>query len=117
MRKKDIDNKELINELADKIDVISDYIETVIDDRIENKERLNRIGIIAGEIIDLINRYIDGDDSVADTDDIDNTPVDDTSDEFDDTDTSNDSDDDFDSDETEDDSDDDFDNDSEEDDE
>ena len=100
LRKKDIDNKELINELADKIDVISDYIETVIDDKIENKERINQIGILAGEIIDLINRYIDGDDSVADTD---NTPVDDTSDEFDDTDTSNDSDDDFDNDSEEDD--------------
>jgi hypothetical protein len=61
IRKKGIDDIELITALADKLDIISDYIETVIDDNVENKEIIKRIGILSGELIDLINKFI-GDD-------------------------------------------------------
>ncbi len=60
--RKNADKIELITQLADKIDIISDYIETVIDDKTENKEYVNMIGKMAGEIVELINQYI-GDDS------------------------------------------------------
>lgn len=60
--RKNVDNIELISNLADKIDTISDYIETVIDDKLENKEYINMIGKMAGEIVALIDQYI-GEDS------------------------------------------------------
>lgn len=62
LRKKDVDNIELITKLADKLDLISDYIETVIDDKTENKEYVKLIGKLSGEIIELINQFI-GDDA------------------------------------------------------
>lgn len=62
LRKKDVDNIELITKLADKLDLISDYIETVIDDKTENKEYIKLIGKLSGEIIELINQFI-GDDA------------------------------------------------------
>lgn len=60
--RKNADKIEIITQLADKIDIISDYIETVLDDKTENKEYVNMIGKMAGEIVELINQYI-GDDS------------------------------------------------------
>ena len=60
--RKNADNIELITQLADKIDIISDYIETVLDDKNENKEYVNMIGKMAGEIVELINQFI-GDDT------------------------------------------------------
>ena len=62
LRKKTVNKAELIEKLADKLDIVSDYIETVIDDKTENKEYVNMIGKMAGEIVELINQYI-GDDS------------------------------------------------------
>lgn len=62
LRKKTVDKAELIEKLADKLDIVSDYIETVIDDKNENKEYVNMVGKLAGEIVDLINQFI-GDDS------------------------------------------------------
>ena len=65
LRKKNADcDATLVAALADKLDLISDYIETVIDDSVENKEIVKRIGIISGEIIDLIDQFI-GDSAVA----------------------------------------------------
>lgn len=61
IRKKGVDEIELITALADKLDLVSDYIETVIDDNVENKEIIKRIGILSGELVDLINKFI-GDD-------------------------------------------------------
>ena len=59
LRKKQGDcDPTLIGALADKLDLISDYIETVIDDTVENKEIVKRIGIISGEIIELIDQFI-----------------------------------------------------------
>lgn len=63
LRKKDVDNVELITDLADKIDLISDYIETVIDDKNENKEYVKLIGKLSGEILELINQFIGDDES------------------------------------------------------
>ena len=63
LRKKDVDNVELITDLADKIDLISDYIETVIDDKNENKEYIKLIGKLSGEILELINQFIGDDES------------------------------------------------------
>lgn len=62
LRKKAVDKAELIEKLADKLDIVSDYIETVIDDKTENKEYVNMIGKMAGEIVALIDQYI-GEDS------------------------------------------------------
>ena len=56
--RKNADKIELITQLADKIDIISDYIETVIDDKTENKEYISMIGKMAGEIVELINQFI-----------------------------------------------------------
>jgi hypothetical protein len=68
LRKKQGDcDPTLIGALADKLDLISDYIETVIDDTVENKEIVKRIGIISGEIIELIDQFI-GDTSANATD-------------------------------------------------
>ena len=68
LRKKQGDcDPTLIGALADKLDLISDYIETVIDDTVENKEIVKRIGIISGEIIELIDQFI-GDTSANTTD-------------------------------------------------
>lgn len=63
--RKNADNVELITQLADKIDLVSDYIETIIDDRTENKEYVNMIGKMAGEIVELINQYIGDSDASA----------------------------------------------------
>ena len=68
MRKKNVENLELISKLAEKLDLISDYIETLIDDSIQNNEMIKRIGKLSGEILDLINEFI-GDDSDVSTDD------------------------------------------------
>lgn len=62
LRKKDTADFEVIAALADKLDLISDFIETVIDDSVENKEMVKRVGIISGEIVALIDQYI-GEDS------------------------------------------------------
>ena len=66
--RKNADKIELITQLADKIDIISDYIETVLDDKNENKEYINMIGKLAGEIVTLIEQYI-GEDSANVADD------------------------------------------------
>ena len=81
--RKNADKIELITQLADKIDIISDYIETVIDDRTENKEYVNMIGKMAGEIVDLINQYIGDSDTPAPVEPeveepVETTPEDDT---------------------------------------
>jgi len=77
IRKKGVDDMELITKLADKLDLISDYIETVIDDHVENKEIIKRIGILSGEIIDTINEFINtGDEAAATT--MNNEPTPDT---------------------------------------
>lgn len=65
IRKKGIDDIEIITTLADKLDVVSDYIETIIDDKVENKEIIKRVGILSGEIINLIEGFI-GDDTSSD---------------------------------------------------
>ena len=62
MRKKNVENLELISKLAEKLDLISDYIETLIDDSIQNNEMIKRIGKLSGELLDLINEFI-GDDA------------------------------------------------------
>lgn len=67
MRKNNVENLELISKLAEKLDLISDYIETLIDDSIQNNEMIKRIGKLSGEILDLINEFI-GDDSDVSTD-------------------------------------------------
>lgn len=54
----DTSKMEIITQLADKLDLISDYIETIIDDKIENKEYIKRIGILANEIVGLIDQFI-----------------------------------------------------------
>jgi hypothetical protein len=67
--RKNADDVELITKLADKIDLVSDYIETVIDDKVENKEYINLIGKLSGEIVDLINQYIGDDESLQNSED------------------------------------------------
>ena len=62
LRKKDTEDFELIASLADKLDLISDFIETVLDDSVENKEMVKRVGMLSGEIVALIDQYI-GEDS------------------------------------------------------
>ncbi len=76
LRKKNVDKIDLISALADKLDLISDYIETVIDDRIENTEMVKRIGILAGDIIGLIDQY-DEDSAIA-SDDVETNDVEDS---------------------------------------
>jgi type II secretory pathway component GspD/PulD (secretin) len=81
--RKNADKIELITQLADKIDIISDYIETIIDDKLENKEYVNMIGKMAGEIVDLINQYIGDSDASAPVEPeveepVETTPEDDT---------------------------------------
>ena len=81
--RKNADNVELITQLADKIDLVSDYIETIIDDRTENKEYVNMIGKMAGEIVELINQYIGDSDASAPVEPeveepVETTPEDDT---------------------------------------
>lgn len=65
LRKKHVDKIELIENLADKLDVISDYIETVIDDKNENKEYVKVVGQLAGEIVSLIDQYMGDSDTTA----------------------------------------------------
>jgi hypothetical protein len=81
--RKNADKIELITQLADKIDIISDYIETIIDDKLENKEYVNMIGKMAGEIVELINQYIGDSDTAASVEPeveepVETTPEDDT---------------------------------------
>lgn len=62
--RKNVENSELIEKLADKIDLLTDYIETVIDDSksVDMKPYIEIIGKTAGEIVELIDQFI-GDDS------------------------------------------------------
>lgn len=78
IRKKNVDEIELITALADKLDLISDFIESIIDDTTENKEIIKRIGILAAEIINLINKFL-GDD-VSDSINNDESTIDDDND-------------------------------------
>ena len=57
--RKDVENSELIEKLADKIDLLTDYIETVIDDSksVDMKPYLDIIGKTAGEIVELIDQF------------------------------------------------------------
>lgn len=78
--RKNVENSELIEKLADKIDLLTDYIETVIDDSksVDMKPYIDIIGKTAGEIVELIDQFI-GDDSAniapeeGDTSEINNT--------------------------------------------
>lgn len=88
---------ETVNSLADDLDVFGDYVETVIDDKNENKSAVKFIGKQAKKIIGLINELVDIDeddiknnlpeeDIISDTtpsiDDVnDDTPVEDVSSE------------------------------------
>ena len=62
--RKNVENSDLIEKLADKIDLLTDYIETVIDDSksVDMKPYIEIIGKTAGEIVELIDQFI-GDDS------------------------------------------------------
>lgn len=64
--RKNVENSELIEKLADKIDLLTDYIETVIDDSksVDMKPYIEIIGKTAGEIVELIDQFI-GDNAVA----------------------------------------------------
>ena len=83
LRKKDVDNIRLIGDLADKLDLISDYIESLLDGP-DNPELLKRISALAAEIIDLGNEYL-GPTEVeqAETEPVDE-PMDDTAEDTDD---------------------------------
>lgn len=48
-----------VNSLADELDVFGDYVETVIDDKNENKSAVKFIGKQAKKIIGLINELVD----------------------------------------------------------
>ena len=48
-----------VNTLADDLDVFGDYVETVIDDKNENKSAVKFIGKQAKKIIGLINELVD----------------------------------------------------------
>lgn len=50
---------ETVNSLADDLDVFGDYVETVIDDKNENKSAVKFIGKQAKKIIGLINELVD----------------------------------------------------------
>ena len=83
LRKKTVDKAELIEKLADKLDIVSDYIETVIDDKNENKEYVNMVGKLAGEIVDLIDQFTGDSDTPAPVEPeveepVETTPEDDT---------------------------------------
>ena len=83
LRKKTVDKAELIEKLADKLDIVSDYIETVIDDKNENKEYVNMVGKLAGEIVDLIDQFTGDSDAPAPVEPeveepVETTPEDDT---------------------------------------
>ena len=58
LRKKDVNNLRLISDLADKLDLISDFIESLLDGP-DNPELLKRIAALAAEIIDLGNKYLE----------------------------------------------------------
>ena len=59
LRKKGIENSQEIMVLAEKLDLVSDYIETILDSSNDNAEMLKRVGILAGELITLIDEFID----------------------------------------------------------
>ena len=58
LRKKEVENSQEIMVLAEKLDLISDYIETILDSSNDNAEMLKRVGILSGELIDLIDQFI-----------------------------------------------------------
>ena len=58
LRKKEVENTQEIMVLAEKLDLISDYIETILDSSNDNAEMLKRVGILANELIDLIDQFI-----------------------------------------------------------
>ena len=59
LRKKGVENSQEIMVLAEKLDLVSDYIETILDSSNDNAEMLKRVGILAGELITLIDEFID----------------------------------------------------------
>lgn len=59
LRKKGVENSQEIMVLAEKLDLVSDYIETILDSSNDNTEMLKRVGILAGELITLIDEFID----------------------------------------------------------
>lgn len=82
LRKKDIDKIDIIEKLADKLDLISDFIESLLDGP-DNPELLKRISALAAEIIDLSNEYL-GPTEVETADEPIDEPVDDTAEDTDD---------------------------------
>jgi hypothetical protein len=83
--RKDVENSELIEKLADKIDLLTDYIETVIDDSksADMKPYIDIIGKTAGEIVDLIDQFTGDSDTAAPVEPeveepVETTPEDDT---------------------------------------
>ena len=83
--RKNVENSELIEKLADKIDLLTDYIETVIDDSksVDMNPYLDIIGKTAGEIVDLIDQFTGDSDAAAPVEPeveepIETTPEDDT---------------------------------------
>lgn len=52
------DKMEIIANLGDSIDLISDYIETILDTSSNQDEMIKRVGILAGEIVEMIDQFI-----------------------------------------------------------